>query len=350
MRIQMHKSVFHHLAALLILAQLAGCANVQLSDVPIVAPPKPTVASQQAKNESYRLVVSVQDQKMTLLSGSTPVARYLVSTAEKGVGEIADSGRTPRGRHAIAEKIGVGAVIGTVFRDRLPTSEIVAVNTPGRAPIVTRILRLRGLEIRNQNTFQRYIYLHGTPAENLLGTPASEGTIRMRSEEIVDLFERVDIGTEIWIFEESTEVAIAQAIESDARLAELKKAAAMGSLDAFSQLCIGYMYGELGLPMNDVSALAWCSRAADMDDANAITLVGELHEFGRGIAVDFVSARQFYERAAKLGHPHAQFKTALMYQSGIGGGADAALAVQYLELSVKQGYERAVKQVSAKAQ
>jgi lipoprotein-anchoring transpeptidase ErfK/SrfK len=349
MELQMHKSVFYQLAVLLILAQLAGCANVQLSDVPIVAPPKPTVALQ-AKIDPYRLILSVQDQKMTLLSGSTPVARYLVSTAEKGVGEVADSGQTPRGRHAVAEKIGAGAAIGTVFRDRLPTSEIVAVNTPGRAPIVTRILRLRGLEIRNQNTFQRYIYLHGTPAENLLGTPASEGTIRMRSEEIIDLFERVDIGTEIWIFEESTEIAIAQVTESDARLAELRKAATMGSPEAFGQLCIGYMYGERGLPMNDVSALAWCSRAADKDDANAITLVGELYEFGRGIAVDFVIARQFYERAAKLGHPHAQFKTALMYQSGIGGAADAALAEQYLELSVKQGYERALKQVSVKAQ
>jgi lipoprotein-anchoring transpeptidase ErfK/SrfK len=345
----MAKTFLNKLIILLVLLQLTGCAINKPDEVPIVKSTAP-VAKMPGSNAPPRLVVSVQDQKMALLNGSVPVARYLVSTAEKGVGEVVDSGRTPRGRHAIAEKIGAGVAIGTVFKDRLPTSEIVAVNTPGRAPIVTRILRLRGLESKNQTTFQRYIYLHGTPAENLLGMPASEGTIRMRSEDIVELFDRVDIGTEIWIFEEPMEIALVQLTESDKLLAALRKAAEAGVLDAFSQLCIGHMFGERGLPINDASALAWCSRAADRDDANAITLVGELYEYGRGVAVDFVVARQFYERAAKLGHPHAQFKTALMYQSGVGGAADAVLAAQYLELSVKQGYERAVKQVSVKVQ
>jgi hypothetical protein len=346
--VKMNKNRFLKLFILLFIAHLSGCAGFRLSQ-PLAATSLGPVVEVSANSEPYRLVISVHDQQMTLLKGPTLVARYLISTGKKGVGESVDSGRTPRGRHAIAEKIGAGAPIGTVFEDLQPSNELIAVNTPGRWPVVTRILRLRGVEEKNQNTFERLIYLHGSPVENLLGTPASGGCIRMRSEEIVDLFERVEVGTEISIFEEPTEMALGLVALSDARLAALEKAGGKDELNALGQLCYGHTYGARGIPMDDRAAVKWCLLAADKSDPNAITLLGELHERGKGIAEDFATARQLYERAAKLGHPHAQFKLAQMYRAGIGGATDEMLAAQYLELSASQGYARAIKLMQVKA-
>jgi L,D-transpeptidase catalytic domain/Sel1 repeat len=327
----MHVNLMRTFITLLVLMQFAACATSQLS------------GDSAGGSEPRRLVVSVHDQQMILLEGGKPIARYMISSAKNGVGEGINSGRTPRGRHAIAEKIGRGAAIGTVFEDRIPTNEIVAVNTPGQTPIVTRILRMRGLEDRNQSTFDRFIYLHGSPMENLLGKPVSGGNIRMRSAEIVDLFERVEVGTEISIFEEPMEAALVLLAQSDAKLAALQKAAESGAVSAYSQLCYGQLYGAGGIPINEVSALGWCSSAAVKNDPNAITLLGEIYERGKGVAVDLAAARQFYERAAMLGHPYAQFMAAQMYRAGIGGTADEALANRYLELSAKQGLPAAIK-------
>lgn len=87
------------------------------------------------------------------------------------------------------------------FKDRVPTGEIVPVNAPGRDPIVTRILWLRGREERNRNAFDRYIYIHGTPEERKLGEPASYGCIRMRSRDIVWLYDTVGVGARVEIEE-----------------------------------------------------------------------------------------------------------------------------------------------------
>ena len=99
----------------------------------------------------------------------------------------------------IAEKFGSAEVPGTVFKDRAPTGEVVAVDAPGRDPVVTRILWLRGLEPQNQNAYRRFIYIHGTPQENLLGSPVSFGCIRMRSSDIVSLYERVGVGAQVLV-------------------------------------------------------------------------------------------------------------------------------------------------------
>lgn len=138
---------------------------------------------------------------MVLIERRTVTRTYAVSTGLAGAGETVDSGKTPRGLHAIAEKIGAGAEIGTVFVAGSPTGEMVAVNTPGRWPVVTRLFRLRGLEEHNQNTMERLIYLHGSPVEFLLGSPASGGCIRMRSSDIIPLFDRLDVGTQVMIVE-----------------------------------------------------------------------------------------------------------------------------------------------------
>ncbi len=146
------------------------------------------------------------------------------------------------------------------------------------------------------------------------------------------------------------EVALVLLTGSDAKLAALQKAAESGMLDAFSQLCYGQLYGARGIPMNEASALSWCSRAADNNDPNAITLLGEIYERGKGVPVDLFAARQFYVRAAKLAHPYAQLMAAQMYKAGTGGVADEALAKQYLELSAKQGLPAAVKLMRAGVQ
>jgi lipoprotein-anchoring transpeptidase ErfK/SrfK len=103
------------------------------------------------------------------------------------------------GRLEIAKKIGAGARAGTVFKSRKPTGEVLVPDAPGRDPIVTRILWLKGLETQNADAFQRYIYIHGTPEERNIGKPASFGCIRMRSADIIRLFATVGVGSKVEI-------------------------------------------------------------------------------------------------------------------------------------------------------
>jgi hypothetical protein len=132
-----------------IFVQLAACASFTATGLARRTSLGPII-EQPTNGEPYRLVISVHDQTMTLLKGTATVARYLVSTAKNGVGEAVDSGRTPRGRHAVAEKIGAGVAIGMVFEDRLLTTNFVALNTPGQTPVVTRILRLKDWRIKTK--------------------------------------------------------------------------------------------------------------------------------------------------------------------------------------------------------
>ena len=157
------------------------------------------------------IVVSVPDQTLALIDDGVVVARYPVSTSKFGVGDRAGTYATPLGTMAIASKIGGNAPLGTVFKSRLPTGEILRPNAPGRDPIVTRILWLRGLEKRNARAYERKIYIHGTPEERLIGRPASYGCIRMRSQDVARLFTAVTIGTKIQVANARLGSAIAQA-------------------------------------------------------------------------------------------------------------------------------------------
>lgn len=145
----------------------------------------------------HRMVVSVAEQRMVLLEDGNPVAQFPVSTSKFGLGSSGRSNFTPLGRHAVAKKIGAGQPLGMKFKSRRPTGEIVPVNAPGRDPIVTRILWLKGLEEQNKNTWSRYIYIHGTPEEAKLGTPASYGCVRMRSADIAWLYDKVGKGARV---------------------------------------------------------------------------------------------------------------------------------------------------------
>lgn len=146
-----------------------------------------------------QMVVSVRDQKMLLVKKGKPVKAYSVSTSKFGLGSQRGSNRTPLGNHVVAKKIGGGAPKGAVFKSRRRTGRIVKPNTVGRDPIVTRILWLSGRDRHNRNTFGRCVYIHGTPAENKIGRPASYGCIRMKSKDVIDLYRRVGVGAGVKI-------------------------------------------------------------------------------------------------------------------------------------------------------
>ena len=131
-----------------------------------------------------------------------------VSTAANGPGELEGSECTPRGRHVIRARIGAGAAPGTVFVGRRPTGErytpALGAAHPDRDWILTRILWLSGTEPgRNRlgrvDTMRRYIYIHGCPDDVDMTTPGSHGCIRMRNDDVVDLFDRVEVGTRVAI-------------------------------------------------------------------------------------------------------------------------------------------------------
>src|SRR6266480_4897399 len=160
------------------------------------------LASCAAPDTRHQIVVSTREQKLALIDRGNILAIYPVSTSKFGLGDWRGSRFTPLGKLQIAEKIGDSAPTGTVFKDRRRTGEIVAPDSPGRDPIVTRILWLRGLEAQNANAFSRDIYIHGTPEEWNIGLPASYGCIRMRSSDIIILYEIVGRGAEVTIVDE----------------------------------------------------------------------------------------------------------------------------------------------------
>ncbi|PYL64920.1 MAG: hypothetical protein DMF20_09685 [Verrucomicrobia bacterium] len=166
------------------------------------------LASCAAPDTQHQIVVSTREQKLALVDRGNVVAIYPVSTSKFGLGDWRGSRFTPLGKLQIAEKIGESAPPGTVFKDRRRTGEIVAPDSPGRDPIVTRILWLRGLEAQNANAFGRDIYIHGTPEERLIGTPASYGCIRMRSSDVIQLYNVVGTGAGVTIVNVPLAVAV----------------------------------------------------------------------------------------------------------------------------------------------
>jgi hypothetical protein len=175
------------------------------------------------RDTEHHIVVSVRDQKLALLQKNTLVATYPISTSKFGLSDRPGSYGTPLGELEIADKIGDGAPAGTVFKDRRRTGEVVGVNAPGRDPIVTRIIWLRGQEAQNANAFRRDIYIHGTPEERNIGRPASYGCIRMRSLDIINLYSQVGPGAEVSIVQ-SPLVAIIPELNSASQMADTNHA------------------------------------------------------------------------------------------------------------------------------
>jgi hypothetical protein len=151
------------------------------------------------RDADHRVLVSVADQSLELYRKDKLIGRYPVSTSKFGLGDRPGSRATPLGRMEVAKKIGASAPVGAVFRNRRPTGEILVPDAPGRDPIVTRIIWLKGLEPKNRNAFGRCIYIHGTPEERNVGHPASFGCIRMKSADVVRVFNTIGLGATVEI-------------------------------------------------------------------------------------------------------------------------------------------------------
>jgi len=141
-----------------------------------------------------RVIISVKDQKLMLMSNGARLATYPISTSKFGVGDAWGRMTTPLGFLQVAEKIGDHAPVGAVFRNRRFTGEILKPNAPGRDPVITRIIWLKGLQPENAHAFSRCIYIHGTPEEKTIGRPASYGCIRMKSRDVTELYAQLPIG------------------------------------------------------------------------------------------------------------------------------------------------------------
>jgi len=157
-----------------------------------------------------RIDINISAQELVYIDDNDKVlARYPISSAKNGLGEKAGSYCTPRGRHIVRARIGAGQPVNTVFVGRRPSGEAyspeLAAKFPNRDWILTRILWLSGCEVGfnrlgNVDTMRRYIYIHGSPDSVPMGIPGSIGCVRMHNMEMLDLFDRVAVGTELNIF------------------------------------------------------------------------------------------------------------------------------------------------------
>jgi len=169
----------------------------------------------QSRANELIITIDVSRQKLFLfenISFENPklIKMYPVSTSKYGVGNENSSMKTPLGTHFIAEKIGDGAKIGTIFELCENTGEIAEIYTDAKDikedVITTRILWLKGIvpgvnEGEGVDSYNRHIYIHGSPEEGLIGTPASNGCIRMKNKDIIELFDSISEGTLVGIHE-----------------------------------------------------------------------------------------------------------------------------------------------------
>lgn len=183
---------FKYIATACLALFLVGCSLPQ---------EKPITTTTGSTNTAPSIIlVDVNSQTLSLYENGKASKHYKISTSKFGIGNRQDSYQTPLGKHYVAHKIGDNAPLGTVFKSRIKTGEIAKINQEREEDVVTsRILWLRGLEDGiNRGTgidsFERYIYIHGTADEANIGKPASFGCIRMKNKEVIELFERVAEG------------------------------------------------------------------------------------------------------------------------------------------------------------
>ncbi len=177
--------------------------GINLFRASLVKMPSPKIAN-------FYLDISIPAQKLTIIDNGVEIRCYPVSTAKNGAGELKGSECTPRGWHKIRAKIGSDLPINTVFKGRRPTGEVygsaLGQQYPMRDWILTRILWLGGLEpglnrYGEVDTCWRYIYIHGTSDEDMVGKPASHGCVRLKNRDMLDLFDHVQTGHKVYIHE-----------------------------------------------------------------------------------------------------------------------------------------------------
>lgn len=164
----------------------------------------------QPPDDSVFVRVDISDQSLELIVDGRVEKTWPVSTSKYGIGNRAGSNKTPLGRHIISRKFGDDAPFGMIFKARKSTGQIAPIHADSvDVPedfITTRILRLKGLEPgvnqgRGIDSYDRFIYIHGTPEEGLIGRPASHGCIRMKNEDVIELFDMASEGTFVQIIE-----------------------------------------------------------------------------------------------------------------------------------------------------
>lgn len=182
--------------------------NASVTDVP------PSVVA--AQNQVYGLlktsragdapfiIIDTNNQRLYLFEHNQLKLEFPVSTSAVGVGSAEGSNRTPLGLHRIAEKFGDGEPVGMIFKSRRPTGKLATIQTrPVKGDgddVTTRIMWLQGLqpgvnEGKGVDSHARFIYIHGTPEEGLIGRPESHGCIRMNNKQVIELFNKVPVGT-----------------------------------------------------------------------------------------------------------------------------------------------------------
>ena len=154
-----------------------------------------------AQSVATEIVISVPDQKLAVIDRGRLISKFPISTSKFGLGDGNGTYRTPLGVLFVSAKFGDHLPAGSVIKNRVPTGEVVNPNAPGRDAIVSRVIWLRGMEQQNRSARDRCIYIHGTPEERFIGRRASFGCIRMRSKDIIELYNLVHIGTHVRISE-----------------------------------------------------------------------------------------------------------------------------------------------------
>jgi lipoprotein-anchoring transpeptidase ErfK/SrfK len=157
---------------------------------------------------TYKIDIDISQQRLYLKKNDDLIKSYPISSSKYGEGSIENSNMTPLGLHVIKEKIGTNVPINTLFISRINTKRTVNIensrNKTKDDHITSRILWLDGLEEgknkgKGVDSYSRYIYIHGTHEEGLIGEKASHGCIRMLNNDVIDLYNYVNIGTEVYI-------------------------------------------------------------------------------------------------------------------------------------------------------
>ena len=152
-----------------------------------------------ALSTATEIIISVPDQQLALIDRGKLISKYAISTSRFGLGDGNGTYRTPLGTLFVSAKFGDHLPAGAAIKDRVLTGEIVNANAPGRDAIVSRVIWLRGMEQQNRSACDRCIYIHGTPEERRIGAPASFGCIRMRSRDVIALYDLAHIGMHVTV-------------------------------------------------------------------------------------------------------------------------------------------------------
>lgn len=152
------------------------------------------------------VIISVSEQALYLVADGYETLRYSISTSKNTPSNVADSYGTPTGLHQIADCIGANAPVGMVFKGRQPQDLYHKLSNDCQKGnlITSRIMRLQGLETGSNagqgvDSYERYIYIHGTNHEDRIGEPFSGGCVEMKNSDIIELFEKLESGDLVWI-------------------------------------------------------------------------------------------------------------------------------------------------------